>query len=81
MRPQRKVFNGVNAATTSATEAAFAGISGFAAAAAAAAATVKVGAVLRARPQQGQTSWRDRAQLRMTLFTSRDGWDSSVGWL
>lgn len=31
--------------------------------------------------QQGRTSWRGRAQLRMTLFTSRDGWDSSVGWL
>ncbi|VEN52691.1 unnamed protein product [Callosobruchus maculatus] len=31
--------------------------------------------------QRGRTSWRGRAQLRMTLFTSRDGWDSSVGWL
>lgn len=34
-----------------------------------------------ARRRQGRTSWRDPAQLRMTLFTSRDGWDSSVGWL
>lgn len=32
-------------------------------------------------PSQGQTSWRGRVQLRTTLFTSRDGWDSSVGWL
>lgn len=44
------------------------------------AATAKA-VVLRTQPQQGQTSWRDPAQLRMTLFTSRDGWDSSVGWL
>uniref|UniRef100_A0A8D8J5Y0 (northern house mosquito) hypothetical protein n=1 Tax=Culex pipiens TaxID=7175 RepID=A0A8D8J5Y0_CULPI len=27
------------------------------------------------------TRWRGRAQRRTTLFTSRDGWDSSVGWL
>ena len=32
-------------------------------------------------PAQGETSWRGRTQLRTTLFTSRDGWDSSVGWL
>lgn len=45
-------------------------------------AMVKLAVVLRAaQPHQGKTSWRDRAQLRMTLFTSRDGWDSSVGWL
>ncbi|KAJ8932301.1 hypothetical protein NQ314_014794 [Rhamnusium bicolor] len=40
-----------------------------------------VGTGLKAQLQQGRTSWRGRAQLRMTLFTSRDGWDSSVGWL
>lgn len=75
MRLQRTVFSGVSAAVN-ATEAAFAGTSG-----SAAAATVKAAAVMRAQPRQSQTSWRDRAQLRMTLFTSRDGWDSSVGWL
>lgn len=41
----------------------------------------KARGALKAQAQQGRTSWRGRAQLRMTLFTSRDGWDSSVGWL
>lgn len=30
---------------------------------------------------QSETEWRGYAQLRMTLFISRDGWDSTVGWL
>lgn len=29
----------------------------------------------------GAEGWRGRTQRRTTLFTSRDGWDSSVGWL
>lgn len=41
----------------------------------------KARGAMKAQAQQGRTSWRGRAQLRMTLFTSRDGWDSSVGWL
>lgn len=45
------------------------------------AASTPKAAVLKTQPQEGQTSWRDPGQLRMTLFTSRDGWDSSVGWL
>lgn len=30
---------------------------------------------------EGAEGWRGRTQRRTTLFTSRDGWDSSVGWL
>lgn len=30
---------------------------------------------------EGVEGWRGRTQRRTTLFTSRDGWDSSVGWL
>lgn len=30
---------------------------------------------------EGTQGWRGRTQRRTTLFTSRDGWDSSVGWL
>lgn len=73
MRSQRKVYNGVAGVTTTAYQMEQMG-GQFATMA-------KVAAVLKVQPQQGQTSWRDPAQLRMTLFTSRDGWDSSVGWL
>lgn len=72
MRPQKRVYSGVAGVTVNAMEMGV-GV--------AASATPKVAPVLTAQPDQGRTSWRGRAQLRMTLFTSRDGWDSSVGWL
>lgn len=87
----RRVCSGASAVVANATDpqqgaGTASAVSTWACAQAAGAETVKTaGAVPWAAPtarrRQGRTSWRDPAQLRMTLFTSRDGWDSSVGWL